>query len=92
MPPPKTKKELQAFHSIINYLGKLSPCMVEVCESLRTLISAKTEWTWNAIYQKMFDKAKVIINEDACMKYYDETKPLYTETDAYGVGLGAAVL
>ena len=30
--------------------------------------------------------------EDACMKFYDETKPLCIETDASGVGLGAALL
>ena len=40
----------------------------------------------------MFDKAKAIIKEDACMKFYDETKPLYIETDAFEVGLGAALL
>ena len=27
-----------------------------------------------------------------CMKFYDETKPLLPETDASGVGLGAALL
>ena len=40
MPPPKTKKELQGFLSIINYLGKFSPSTVEVYESLRKLMSA----------------------------------------------------
>ena len=44
------------------------------------------------MYQNMFDRAKAIIKEDACMKFYDETKPLYIETDASGVGLGAAFL
>ena len=27
-----------------------------------------------------------------CMKFYDDTKLLYLETDASGVGLGAALL
>ena len=27
-----------------------------------------------------------------CMKFYDDTKPLYLKTDASGVGLGAALL
>ena len=39
----------------------------------------------------MFNKAKAII-KDVCMKFYDETKPLYIDTDASGVGLGTALL
>ena len=54
-------------------------------------MSAKTEWTWNATYQKIFDKAKLIV-KDVCMKFHNETKPLFIETDASGVGLEAAFL
>ena len=43
-------------------------------------------------YQKLFDNAKSVIKEDGCMKSYDKTKPLYLETDACGVGLGASLL
>ena len=32
------------------------------------------------------------MKEDACVKFYYETQPLYLETDASGVGLGAALL
>ena len=90
--PPKTKKELQAFLRVINYLGKFSPGMAGIYESLRKLMSSKTEWTWNATYQKILDRAKSIMKEDKCMKFYDETKPLYTETDMSGVGQGATLL
>ena len=41
---------------------------------------------------KMFEEGKAMIKEDTCMKFYDETKLLYTETDAFLVGLGAALL
>ena len=92
MPPPKTKRELQAFLRIFNYLGKFSPSTADTCESLRKLTSTKTEWTWNATYQKMFNKAKSILKEDEYIKFYDEMKPLYIETDASGVGLRAALL
>ena len=36
--------------------------------------------------------AKSVIKEDAHMKFYDEAKPLYIETDASQVGWGAALL
>ena len=46
----------------------------------------------NASYQSLFKKAKLLIKSDVCMKFYDDTKPLYLETDASRVGLGAALL
>ena len=47
--------------------------------------------TWNASYQQLFDKAKLLIKAEVCMKFYDNTKPLYLETDASRVSLGAAL-
>ena len=92
MPAPKNKKELQAFLGIINYLGKFSPGTVEVCEPLQKLTSSKMTWTWNALYQQLFARAKSLIKVDVCMKFYNNSKPLYLERDASGVGLGAALL
>ena len=43
-------------------------------------------------YQKLFYRANPSQKADACMKVYNETKPLYLETDASGVGLGASLL
>ena len=49
-------------------------------------------WTWNASYQQLFNNVKSIIKADVCMKFYDDSKSLYLETDASGVSLGAALL
>ena len=84
------KIELQAFLGKINYLCKFSSHTADAYESIRKLMSVKTEWTWKATYQRMFNKAKAIIKEDACMEFYDEAKLLNIRTDASGVGLGAA--
>ena len=83
---------MQAFLGIINYLGKLSPRTAEVCESLIKLTSAKVEWMWNATFPNKFEEEKAIIKQDVWMKFYDETKLLYIETDESGVGVGAALL
>ena len=77
MPVPKNKKELQAFLGIINYPGMFSPGTAEVCETL-----CKLTWTWNASYQQLFNNAKSIIKADVFMKFYNDSKPLYLETDA----------
>ena len=89
---PKNKKELQAFLGVINYLNKFSPGTSEPCEPLRKLTSSKATWMWNASYQQLFNKAKSLIKAEMCMKFYDDTKPLYLKKDASGISLGAALL
>ena len=59
--PPKGEKELQAFLGIIYYLGKFLPSTADTCKPLRKLTSVKREWTWNATYQKMFNKTKQLL-------------------------------
>ena len=92
MPPPDNKKDLQTFLGIINYLGKFSPGTADVCDPLHKLTSSKVIWTWNTSYQSLFNKAKLLIKFDMYMNFYNGTKPLYLETDASRVSLGAAVL
>ena len=92
MPPPKNKKESQAFLGIINYLGKFSLGTTDIYDQVCKLTLSKATWTWNASYQELFMKAKLLIKSDMCMKFYDNTKPLSLKTDASGVGLGAALL
>ena len=92
MPAPKNKKELQAFLGVINYQNKFSPCTSEAYKLLRKLTSSKATWMWNASYQQVFNKAKSLIKVEMCLKFYDDSKPLYLKTDASGVCLGAALL
>ena len=63
MPPPKTKKGLQSFLGILNYLSKFWPMPEEVCEPLQKLTSGKTKWTWNRMYHSLDDKTKKIVKK-----------------------------
>ena len=36
----------------------------QVCEPLQKLISVKVKWSWNWVYQDLYDKAKDIIKQD----------------------------
>ena len=81
LPLPKCKKEFQSFLGIINYFSTFTPMTAEVCEPLWKLTSAKTEWSWNSMYQDLYEKAKNVNRHDTCMILYDALKPLYLETD-----------
>ena len=65
---------------------------VEVCEPLQMLKSVKAEWMWNRKYQEIYKRAKLLVKEDTCMRYYDVRKPLYLETDASGVSMGIVLV
>ena len=91
MPPPNNKKELLAFLGIFNNLGKFSPRTVAVCKPLHKLTSSKVVWTWNTSYQAIYDKVKWLIKANACMKFNNENKPFYLETDASRQGLVTAL-
>ena len=86
MPPPDNNRELQAFLGIFIYLGNVFPSTAIVCDPLQKLISSKVAWTWNASYQSLFVKTKLLIKADV-HEIYDDSKPLYLETDTSGVGL-----
>ena len=44
------------------------------------------------MYQDLFNKAKNIKKQEACMKFYDASRSLYLETDASGVSLRAELM
>ena len=92
MPLPKMKRELQSFLHIVNYLGKFSPMTAEVLEPLRRLTPVNAAWMWKILYQEINERVKSLVKEDTCMKYHNFRKPLYLETNALGVGLGATLL
>ena len=65
---------------------------VEICEPLWRLTSIKAVLTWNRTYQEIYKRAKSLVKEYTCMKYYDVRMPLYLETDASEVCLDTALL
>ena len=44
------------------------------------------------MYQELYDKAKKIIKKDACLKFYDAPRPLFIETNAFGISSGTRLL
>ena len=44
------------------------------------------------MYQHLYDRPKKIIKKDACIEFYDASRPLYLETNASSVSLEAKLL
>ena len=61
---PKIKRKLHSFLGIVNYLSKFSSMTAEVCEQLWRLTSVNVVWTWNRLYQKIYERAKSLVKED----------------------------
>ena len=56
-----SKKELQSFLSIINYLRKLPLATAKVCEPLPKLMSLTTECKCKKSYHEQYERATVLI-------------------------------
>ena len=52
----------------------------------------KIDPTWNRTYQDLYKKVKTTVKRDTCIKFYNVAGPLYLETDASSISLGARVL
>ena len=44
------------------------------------------------MHQDLYDKAKKIIKQDACTKFYNASRTVYLETSVSGVGIGAGLV
>ena len=75
----------------MSYLGKFSPYIAEVCDSLRKFTSMKSEQTWNNTYPNPYERTKIQHQKDSSMTFYNEKKS-YLETEIFDVGLRARLL
>ena len=48
MPSPGSKKEVQSFIDMINYLSKFSPRLTELAEPIRELVKEKVPFNWGS--------------------------------------------
>ena len=75
MSPPKCKKRT----AVIPRYSKLpDEVLTNDYWSMQApikLTSVKTKCSWSSMQQGFYDKAKTIIKQDACKKFYDVSKP-----------------
>ena len=92
MPSPNSKKEVQSFLGMINYLSKFSPRLTELVEPIRELVKEKVPFNWGLEHQESFEQFKEEIVRSPVLAYYNPRKKMVLQTDASTKGLGACLL
>ncbi|XP_043063528.1 uncharacterized protein K02A2.6-like [Drosophila ficusphila] len=84
-PPPKEKKQLQAFLGLTNFYHSFLPKKATIAEPLHRLLDKNVPWTWRPVHQKAFAELKSLII------HYSPDRPLILTCDASPYGLGAVL-
>ena len=92
MSPPTSKKQVQSFIGMVNYLSKFSARLSELAESIRELCKDKVPFNWGPEHQAAFKKIKCEIVRAPILAYYNPQKETVLQTDASVKGLGACLL
>ena len=71
MPSPRSKKEVQSFIGMINYLSKFSPRLTELAELIRELGKEKVPFNWGPEHEESFTMLKSEISKAPVLAYYN---------------------
>jgi hypothetical protein len=94
---PKTKKQLQAFIGLVNYVAPHLLHAATVTAPLTELTGSNAEWNWDHLHTQAFNQLKRLSETHAPIRplNYKDAKSgntnVYLVTDASSVGTGAAI-
>ena len=71
MPSPRSKKEVQSFIGMINYLSKFFPRLTELAEPIRELVKEKVPFNWGPEHEESFAMLKKEIIKAPVQGYYN---------------------
>lgn len=91
MRTPQNVSELRRYLGMTNQLGKFSPCVPELTQPLRELLSSKRTWTWGQSQDTPFSQVKAELAKPTVLALYDPRAPTKISADASSYSLGAVL-
>ena len=92
MPPPQSKKQVQSFIGMINYLSKFSAHLSDLAELIRELAKERVPFNWGPEHDEAFSLIKKEVTAAPILAYYNPNKLTVLQTDASCKGLGVCLL
>ena len=92
MPSPTSKKQVQSFIEMVNYLSKFLARLSELAEPIRELCKDKVPFNWGSKHQDAFKQIKCEIVRTPILAYYNPRQETVLQTDASVKGLGTCLL
>ena len=92
MPSLTSKKQVQSFIGMVNYLSKFSAYLSEHAEPIRELSKEKIPFNWGPEHQETFKLVKKEIAAAPILAYYNPKKTTVSQTAASSKGLGICLL
>ena len=89
---PKTKKQLQSFLGMVNYIRNSIPHYGKYTAKLSNLVGSKTPFEWNEEYQQAFDGLKKQVMKATMLSYPDYSSPFEVYTDASKTQVGSVII
>ena len=92
MPEPSSKKEVQSFIGMINYLSKFSARLSKLSDPIWELSKERFPFNWGPEHKEAFDAVKKELVKAPILAYYDPNKEMVLQTDISIKGLHACLL
>ncbi|GIZ39172.1 hypothetical protein CKM354_000256300 [Cercospora kikuchii] len=90
-PIPKTVKDVQSFLGLANYNPKFIKDYSKIATPLSDLTKKDLKWKWEQQHQRAFDKLVQMCCEAPVLMMFDTKEPVYIETDASDLAIGACL-
>eukprot|EP01083_Nonionella_stella_P253052 871151_1 len=88
METPKTKKQVQRFLGLVNYLHRFIPNLHTLIQPLVAVTHKDVKFKWTDQMQSHFELLKAAIAKRLFVRHPDWNKPFFVVTDASINGIG----